>query len=245
VKPTTILIFAAASISTTLVAQTERELGSHEHGSANMNIAFDQGAVLIELESPWNNLVGFEHAPNTEQQHALVDDAMASLNQPDQLFSFNGAECVSNDIDLDSSLAEGDHDDHEDGHDDHDDGHDDHDDHEDGHDDHKDEHDDHEDGHDDHKDEHDDHEDGHDDHKDGHDDHDHDDHANEEGVHSSVLATYSFRCDDVAKLSSIDVKFLEIWPGFEDLDVQLIGPGGQGAAELGQEKIRLELSAIK
>jgi len=124
VKPVTILIFAAAGISTTLIAQTERELGSHEHGSATMNVALDQGAVLIELESPWNNLVGFEHAPNTEQQHALVDDAMASLNQSDQLFAFNGAECISTGIDLDSSLAEGDHDDHKDEHDDHEDGHD-------------------------------------------------------------------------------------------------------------------------
>ena len=256
-KPTTIVIFAAASISTAVVAQTERDLGSHEHGSASMNVALDQNSLLIELESPWDNLVGFEHAPSTDEQHALIDGALDLLNHPKQLFTFNGVTCVATEIEIDSSLPEGD-DDHHDGHDDHDDhkdGHDDHDDHEDGHDDHDDhedghdDHDDHEDGHDDH----DDHEDGHDDHddhEDGHDDHDdhedgHDDHGDEEGVHSSVLAIYSFGCDDVAKLASIDVKFLEIWSGFDDLDVQLIGPGGQDAAELNPEKIRLDMTSIR
>ena len=229
-KPTTIVIFAAASISTAIVAQTERDLGSHEHGSASMNVALDQNSLLIELESPWDNLVGFEHAPSTDEQHALIDDALDLLNQPKQLFTFNGVNCVANEIEIDSSLPDGD-DDHHDGHDDHDD----HDDHEDGHDDHKDEHDDH-----------DDHEDGHDDHDD-HDDHEdaHDDHDDEEGVHSSVLAVYSFACDDVAELASIDVKFLELWSGFDDLDVQLIGPGGQGAAELNPKNIRLDTTAIR
>ena len=216
------LAVLTASISTMVNAQTERDLDSHEHGAASMNIAIDDGSVFLELETPWDNLVGFEHKPRTEEQHKLYDDALALLNDPGQLLTFDGTNCSVTNVYLKDGLAEGgDHDDH---HDDehHDDEHDDE--HAEGHDDeHKDEHDDdhhddkhddeHAEGHDDeHKDDHDDdhHDDKHDDeHAEGHDD-DHDDHEGE-SEHSSMLATYEFACEDSSKLSAIDVNLLNIW----------------------------------
>ena len=270
----TTLALLTASLSTLASAQTERELGSHEHGAAFLNIAVDDGQVFLELESPWDNLVGFEHAPSTDEQHDLVDNAMALLNQPEQLFSFDGGGCVAGDATVESGMASGDDehahdddhdkDDHhdEDAHgDDHDkDDHHDEDAHGDDHD--KDDHHD-EDAHgDDHdKDDHHD-EDAHgDDHdKDDHhdedahgddhnkdDDHahgDHDDHA-DEGTHAEVLATYTFNCTDVNQLAAIDVTFLKRWSGFEDLDVQLIGPGGQAAAELGQSESVVDITQVQ
>ncbi len=223
-KISTVLAVAAAFSSSTSLAQTERDLDSHEHGSAALNVAIDNSSVIIELDTPWNNLVGFEHAPSTEEQHALVDNSMATLNQPDQMFTFNGASCEATETVVESTLAMEDehHDDHDDDHKDAD-----------GHDDHDDDHDDHD---DDHKDA-----DGHDEH----DDHDHDDHDGEGETHSEVLVSYAFNCDNIGQLTSIDVNLLEIWSGFEDLDVQLIGPGGQTAVELSPEQTQLDVSAVQ
>ena len=226
------LAVAAASVSTIVAAQTERDLDSHEHGAASMNIALDDGTVFLELDTPWNNLVGFEHAPGNDEQQAMVDNALAQLNEPSGLFSFEGTSCTVADIDLENGLASADsHDDHHD--DEHAHGDDKHDDHDD--DAHSDE-------------EHDDHDDdAHGDDK--HDDHDddahgdHDDH--DESTHSSLLATYSFNCDNVAQLSAIDVKLLALWSGFEELDVQLIGPSGQAQEELTPGNSRLDISQVQ
>ena len=213
------LAVAAASVSTIVAAQTERDLDSHEHGAASMNIALDDGTVFLELDTPWNNLVGFEHAPGNDEQQAMVDNALAQLNEPSGLFSFEGTSCTVADIDLENGLASADsHDDHHD--DEHAHGDDKHDDHDD-------------DAHGDDK--HDDHDD------DAHGDHD--DH--DESTHSSLLATYSFNCDNVAQLSAIDVKLLALWSGFEELDVQLIGPSGQAQEELTPGNSRLDISQVQ
>jgi hypothetical protein len=228
----TAISVALATLSTSTVsAQTERDLDSHEHGHAFLNIALDGNTAVVELESPWNNLVGFEHAPSTEEQHAKVDAAMAMLNQPGELFAFNGTECVMSGAVVQSSLGEG-----EEHHDEHD-----HDD------DHKDGHDDEHDHDDDHKDGHDDEHDHDDDHKDGHDDeHDHDhDHDGEGEVHSSVLASYNFDCSNIGDLQSIEVGLFEKMSGFEEVDVQLIGPGGQDAMELTASQFTVDLGKVR
>jgi len=267
------LAVVAAGISTVTMAQTDRDLGSHEHGAAVLNIALDNDSIFLELESPWNNLVGFEHAPRTEEQHALVDDALALLNQPGQLFLFNGTSCELTEISLDSTISSDEkQDDH--GHDedqddegqstkDDDHGDEEHaaesddDDHE-----AKEEHadDDHDagggdDGGDDHSDEdsdakEEDHaDDEHDTDAEDHDsedkDHADEDHEEGDGSHSSVLAFYTFGCDELKQLSSIDVKALEIWSGFEKLQVQLVGTGGQALVELNQEQTQVDISQVQ
>jgi len=228
-KYSIVLAATAVSLSTLATAQTEREHDSHEHGSATLNVVIDKDEVFIELETPWNNLVGFEHEPGTDEQKALVDDAMAALLDPERLFSFDGGNCAVTNSRVESSMQ------HDDGHkdDDHhdDDGHKDDDHHDD--DGHKD------DGHKD--------DDHHDD--DGHkdDDHDHDDaHDHDaEPVHSAALVSYSYSCTEVADLSAIDMKLFALWSGFEDLDVQLAGPGGQSSAELNPDQTTLKLDSVQ
>ncbi len=265
-----LLITTTSGMVGLAAAQTERELGSHEHGAAVLNAAIEDGSVFLELETPWNNLVGFEHEPSTDEQRAVVSDALALLEQPNMLFAFDGGSCVLSDTHIENSMAmsDDDHDDHDDehgdDHDDHDDEHgDDHDDHDDehadDHDDHDDEHaDDHEHDHDDehgddHDDDHDDehgdeHGDDHDDeHGDEHDDdhHDHDDHAEGEDTHSSLLVSYVYDCENVSDVSTISAKFIDIWNGFEDVDVQLIGPGGQAFVELNADNTVIDVSEVQ
>lgn len=124
------LAAVAAGYSLSALAQTERDLDSHMHGAATMNVAVADSAVFIELNTPWNNLVGFEHAPSTEEQHTLVDTALQKLNDPGQLFSFDGGDCSIDTVMVENTMAEGDshEEDHEEGHDkEHGEEHDDHD----------------------------------------------------------------------------------------------------------------------
>ena len=74
-------------------AQTERDLDSHDHGAGSLNVAIENNSVYLELSTPWENLVGFEHAPSTDEQKSLVAAALDTLNDPSQLFSFVGSDC--------------------------------------------------------------------------------------------------------------------------------------------------------
>jgi len=82
------LAVSMAGISAVATANTERDLDSHEHGAAVLNVALDVGAVFMELETPWNNLVGFEHNPSTDEQKAQVAEAMKILvEQPTSMMT--------------------------------------------------------------------------------------------------------------------------------------------------------------
>jgi len=228
----------------TALSQTQRQLDAHEHGHSFLNIAISGNDVLAELESPAANVVGFEHAPENDADHAAIDAAVKQLSQGEQVLTFSpGAECSLVSAEVMSELLE--HDDHDgDGHDDHDDHDDDkHDDHDaDGHDDHDDDkHDDHDaDGHDDHDDDkHDDHDaDGHDDH--GDEKHDHDDHGDEE-AHSEFNVLWEFTCAEPANLTSIDVKLFSLFDGFEEIDVAIAGESAQSSAELTPGSTKIDL----
>ncbi len=197
-KPITVLAALSAFYSTPAFSQTERDLDSHVHGLATLNVAVTGSEVFIELSSPWNNMVGFEHEPETDEQHALVDEAIHQLNEADELFLFNSGDCAVTDVSLENSMSEESHDDEHD-----------------------------------------------DEHKDEHKDEHADEHSEEGSAHSAVLVTYSYKCGDMDKLSSIDIALFSIWSGFEDLDVQLIGESGQTAIELDPQNTVLNLQSIK
>ncbi len=54
-------------------------LDAHVHGEAEMNIVLEGGDLLMELESPSFNLVGFEHEPKSLNQRKLVKNTIESL----------------------------------------------------------------------------------------------------------------------------------------------------------------------
>jgi len=67
-----------------------RQLGSHVHGDASLSLALDGEVLVIELESPLYNLLGFEHAPENENQRKILEGAEIRLSEPNNLFSING-----------------------------------------------------------------------------------------------------------------------------------------------------------
>ncbi len=72
-----------------------REHGAHVHGVAELNVAVDADTLLIELDTPAHNLVGFEHAPRTDAQRAAVTEARKTLEDGIALFAPSAAaECV-------------------------------------------------------------------------------------------------------------------------------------------------------
>ena len=100
--PTLILLFV---LSTNLKAQGE----SHEHGVADLNLVIDQNSLLIAFESPANNIVGFEHQAESNDEKAKIIAALASLKSPQNLVDLPanaGCLLVESDVELHSENAE-------------------------------------------------------------------------------------------------------------------------------------------
>ena len=63
----------------------------HVHGVASLQAVVDGAAVTLVLRTPLENVVGFEHAPRTEQQKKAMRDAQESLRNPQAQFAFTAA----------------------------------------------------------------------------------------------------------------------------------------------------------
>jgi hypothetical protein len=79
--------------------------GAHVHGTASLQVAIDGQTLTLNLETPLENLLGFEHAPRTDKQKAAVRAMSERLNQPGELFSPSpAAQCTSVSVALDSAV---------------------------------------------------------------------------------------------------------------------------------------------
>ena len=82
-------LLAAASLSS--AAHAQHTHGAHEHGAAELTVALDGQALVIELISPLDNLVGFEHAPANDAQRAALAEAGRLLSDADAMFALTAA----------------------------------------------------------------------------------------------------------------------------------------------------------
>lgn len=220
----------SACLAATTVSAYEVQHESHVHGAATLDVVMEGQSLLIGLNSPQYNIVGFEHAANSAEDKAALEQAHKTLESVYELIQLPAAAtCLAGKVEFGEADEHSDHEGHED-HGDHDkhEGHDHHDDHE--------KHDDHakHDHHDEHK-GHDDHEkhaghDHHDEHK-GHDDHEGHDHS-EGAVHSDIQVQYSFTCVNPAKLDSISLGLFKAFPRLETLQVNLVSESGAQKVEL-------------
>jgi len=64
---------------------------AHVHGVANMDIAVEAKTIMVNFETPLDNLVGFERAPRTDSERKRADEAVARLRAGDELFKFDPA----------------------------------------------------------------------------------------------------------------------------------------------------------
>lgn len=81
------------------------EPGAHVHGRAALEIAIDGATVRVNLNSPLDNLLRFEHAPGNEKERQAVKAMASKFNQADSLFIFTpAAQCRVESTDLASPV---------------------------------------------------------------------------------------------------------------------------------------------
>ena len=81
-------LFAAALC---LAASAHAAGHAHEHGVVKLDIAIEAGKLTVQMESPLDNLVGFERAPRTDAERQRVDAAVARLKAAAALFKIDPA----------------------------------------------------------------------------------------------------------------------------------------------------------
>jgi hypothetical protein len=79
-------LLLGAPTLTSYAEEAHRELGAHVHGHGALDIAIEKERVVLELEVPGMDIVGFEHAPTTDDQKAKVEKAKAQLGKPLAVF---------------------------------------------------------------------------------------------------------------------------------------------------------------
>ncbi|MCZ0932594.1 MAG: DUF2796 domain-containing protein [Oligoflexia bacterium] len=57
----------------------KRHHKAHEHGSGKLNLATDGNKLVIKIEAPANDIVGFEHKPSTKEQRNKINSAIKFL----------------------------------------------------------------------------------------------------------------------------------------------------------------------
>jgi hypothetical protein len=79
--------------------------GAHVHGVAKLDVAVEGDTLTLGLESPLDNLLGFEHMPRTEKQKAAVRAMADTLNKPAALFvPTPAAQCAPATVKLESPV---------------------------------------------------------------------------------------------------------------------------------------------
>ncbi|MCP2669663.1 DUF2796 domain-containing protein [Maricaulaceae bacterium EIL42A08] len=221
------LLLASLTLSAAPAALAQdamTQLGAHVHGESALSIGLDPvgGDLVIEMSGPAYNLYGFERAPASEAETALVASVQASLSQAGLFTLSERAGCSF----VSAEISDGEDDHHE--HGDHE--HHDHEEHGHDHDSH-----DHGDHHGDHGHEHD-----HDGHAD-HDDHEHaDEHDHDEHSHSDIRVTWSYACETPVALTRIDAAPLfAALTSLERLDTQFFDGERAAAAELSRSRTNL------
>lgn len=78
---------------------------AHQHGTARLDIAVDAGRVSIVLDTPLDNLLGFERAPRTDAERQQVEVAVALLRDAGRLFRIDpAAGCTLARVELTSAV---------------------------------------------------------------------------------------------------------------------------------------------
>jgi hypothetical protein len=77
---------------------------AHEHGVARLDVAAGPGKVSIALDTPLENLVGFERAPRDDAERQRADEAVRLLKSGDTLLQIDpAARCTLTSVQLRSA----------------------------------------------------------------------------------------------------------------------------------------------
>lgn len=77
---------------------------AHVHGVVKLDVAVEATRVLVEIDSPLDNFLGFERAPRTDAERAKVEAAVKKLRDGAALFGIDSkAGCALTKVDLQSA----------------------------------------------------------------------------------------------------------------------------------------------
>jgi hypothetical protein len=80
---------------------------AHVHGVATLQLALDDSLLHLNLSSPLDSLLGFEHQPRTEKQKTAVRHMADQLHQAERLFQPTvAARCTLKTYSLESPVLE-------------------------------------------------------------------------------------------------------------------------------------------
>ena len=198
---TTIISTAVALILPMAAFSAEK----HVHGEAELFIVLEGKKALVELASPADNILGFEHMPKTEAQKAKVAKSLNALENSSSVITLSGGNCTLADNDVESPFAKGDKHNHDHGKKEKHHGH----------------------GHEKHgkKEKHHDHDEHKHGEKDDHHGHDH----HEEKTHSSFRVMYTYTCDNAEQVSGATITAFTQFGGFEKIKVNWVKGSQQGS----------------
>ena len=78
---------------------------AHQHGLGHLDLVLEGQQLILELLIPAEDLLGFEHAPQTPEQQVQLNDLLATLEQPAKLFALPAAaQCSLDSMKLQSPL---------------------------------------------------------------------------------------------------------------------------------------------
>ena len=93
---------------------------AHEHGHGKLNIAVGDSELEAELIAPGADIVGFEHAAETDADKAAVRDAVVKLKNAVAILGLpKDAMCEVEEVEVESELLKDDDHDHDHDHDAH------------------------------------------------------------------------------------------------------------------------------
>lgn len=96
------MLCAPLLASCALAAQAQPQ-HAHVHGLLKLDVAVDVQKLTIAIDSPLDNIVGFERAPRTDAERKTVQQAVAQLRAADKLFTIDpAAGCKLGQVDLDA-----------------------------------------------------------------------------------------------------------------------------------------------
>ena len=59
--------------------------GAHEHGHAVLKLVQEGADVVVHFQSPLDSIVGFEHEPANDEQRAVLEEAMRTVQVPENI----------------------------------------------------------------------------------------------------------------------------------------------------------------
>lgn len=80
---------------------------AHQHGVAQLDVAVDGLRVSLELDTPLDNLIGFERAPRTDAERDKANAAIGKLRAGETLFRIDAAAgCTLDKVELRSAALQ-------------------------------------------------------------------------------------------------------------------------------------------